>query len=106
MFLQTILCINVLLTLFKLEMAQETDNLVRKNAVNTGMHTPPTVLTQSQHSQMPLCDDGTPFMTTSSLLNQTRDVLYLQDQHNLQILKLWPANPIMPRRIIIFKQIN
>lgn len=93
MFPQTILCINVFLTLFKLEMTQEMDNLVRKNAVNTGMNTPPTVITQPQYSQMPLRDDGALFMTTSSLLNQTRDVLYLQDQHNVQNPQVMASQP-------------
>ena len=93
MFPQTILCINVFLTLLKLEMTQEMDNLVRKNAVNTGMNTPPTVITQPQYSQMSLRDDGALFMTTSSLLNQTRDVLYLQDQHNVQNPQVMTSQP-------------
>ncbi|MEW8545932.1 MAG: hypothetical protein AB2693_20615 [Candidatus Thiodiazotropha sp.] len=33
---------------------------------------------------MPLYEDGTSFTATSSLLNQTRDVLYLQNQLNVQ----------------------
>ena len=75
---------------------------VRKNAVDTGMHTPPTVLTQPQHGQMPLRDDLALVMTTSSLLNQTRDVLYLQDQHNVQNTQVKANQPqyVMPNNNI------